>query len=114
MSANGQCTVAVTKPKRDLNVASGADRAQQPKLAQQGGGLRAGLASELIDDIVQVKANGRLLDSDKVRNLGFAIALRHCPDAVPFTWCETRAFIVSITIPIQSLPAHSHKPLSTT
>ena len=80
---------------------SGADWAQQPKLAQQSGGLRAGLASELIDDIVQMKSNGRLLDSDKVRNLGFAIALRQCPNAVPFTWCETRAFIGSIGIAIQ-------------
>jgi hypothetical protein len=102
MTANGQRTVgAVTKPKRGLSFGSGADWTQQPKLAQQCGSLRAGLASELIDDIVEVKANGRFLDSDEVRNLGFAIALRQCPDAVPFTWCETRAFIGTIGIAIQ-------------
>jgi hypothetical protein len=112
MTANRQRTVMRFKSKRGLNFGSGADWAQQPKLAQQSGGLRAGLAPELIDDIVQVKANGRLLDSDKVRNLGFAIALRQCPDAVPFTWCETRAFIGSIGIAIQCVAGNSHEPMS--
>ena len=101
MTANGPRTVCGHPTERDLNFGSGADWAQQPELAQQSGGLSAGLASELVDDIVQVKANGRLLDSDNVRNLGFAIALRQCPDAVPFTWCETRAFIDSIGNAIQ-------------
>ena len=96
MTANGQRTVLRSPDPAQSQRESGADGAQQPELAQQSGGLRAGFAAELIDDIVQVKANGRLLDSDNVRNLGFAIALRQCPDAVPFTWCETRAFIDSI------------------
>ena len=101
MTATARARQCGPTTERDLNFGSGADWAQQPELAQQSGGLRAGLASELIDDIVQVKANGRLLDSDEVRNLGFAIALRQCPDAVPFTWCETRAFIDSIGNVIQ-------------
>ncbi len=112
MTANGQCTEMRSPNPSAANVGSGADWAQQPKLAQQSGGLRTGLASELIDDIVQVKANGRLLDSDEVRNLGFAIALRQCPDAVPFAWCETRAFIGSIGIAIQRVAGNSHEPMS--
>ena len=95
-----------------MNFESGADGAQQPELAQQSGGLRAGLASELIDNIVQVKANSRLLDSDEARNLGFAIALRQCPDAVPFTWRETRAFIDSIGNAIQRVAGNSHEAMS--
>jgi len=72
MTATCQRTVTRSPDGARRQPGSGADWAQQPKLPQQSGGLRAGLASELIENVVQVKANGRLLDADNVRNLGLA------------------------------------------
>src|ERR1700761_8901503 len=88
---NAPTTPRGNRPDRQRG--SAADRPEQPQLREQGDRLRARLAAELLDDIVEVEADGDLLDADQLGDLGLAIALGERACAIPFARREARALV---------------------